>query len=147
MTLSPLGLDLIKRFEGLRLDAYLCPAGVWTIGYGHTDGVQPGMRITAAGAEEFLASDVATVETGLAAVVRVPLTQGQWDALVSLSFNLAGGPAGLPRVCPRLVACLRSGDYRGAAAEFLDVDRDTAGQVLPGLARRRLAESRMFLGE
>lgn len=91
MQASPAAIDLIKRFESLRLEAYLCPAGVWTIGWGHTAGVCPGMRIAAAQAEAYLRGDIAQVESSLPSAIRVPLTQGQHDALVSLCFNLRGG--------------------------------------------------------
>lgn len=145
MTLSPAGIDLIKRFESLQLDAYRCPAGVWTIGWGHTAGVRQGMRITADLAEAFLRGDIEQVERDLAAVIHAPLTQGQHDALVSLCFNLRGGARGLPSIAPRLVAKIGGGDYAGAAAEFLDIDRAN-GQVLPGLVRRREAERTLFMG-
>lgn len=145
MTISPAGVDLIKRFESLRLEAYRCPAGVWTIGWGHTAGVADGMRITEERAEELLRRDIEQVVGGLPAVILVPLTQGQYDALVSLCFNLRGGAQRLPSIAPRLVARINAGDYAGAAAELLDIDRAN-GQVLPGLVRRREAERAMFLG-
>jgi lysozyme len=145
MTSSLAGVDLIKRFESLRLDAYLCPAGVWTIGWGHTAGVREGMRITGDLAEGFLRGDIEQVEQDLAAVIHAPLTQGQHDALVSLCFNLAGGARRLPSIAPRLVAKINGGDYAAAAAEFLDIDRAN-GRVLPGLSRRREAERALFAG-
>ena len=136
---------MIKQFESLRLDAYLCPAGVWTIGWGHTVGVRSGMRITEEIAEDFLLRDVAQVEHGLALVIRVPLTQGQHDALVSLCFNLRGGAPRLPSIAPRLVSKILVGNYAGAADELLDIDRAN-GEVLPGLVRRRVAERALFVG-
>jgi lysozyme len=143
MTASPAAIDLIKRFESLRLDSYRCPAGVWTIGWGHTAGVREGMRITEEFAEELLRRDIAQVERGLAPVIRAPLTQGQYDALVSLCFNLAGGSQRLPGIAPHLVEKLNGGDSTGAAVELLDIDRAN-GQVLPGLQRRREAERALF---
>ncbi len=145
MQISQAGIDLIKSFESLRLEAYLCPAGVWTIGWGHTAGVLPGDRTDEAGAEEFLQSDIATVEAALPKVIRVPLSQGQWDALTSLGFNLAGGPAAFPHVAPKMTAFLNAGNFAAAADEMLDIDRDIKGHVLPGLARRRQAERALFL--
>ena len=142
---SAAAIDLIKRFESLSLEAYLCPARVWTIGWGHTAGVQAGQTITAERAEELLQADVAAVEAGLPKVIHAPLTQGQWDALVSLCFNLRGGAVALPRIAPHLVAKLNAGDTAGAAAEFLDINR-AGGQVLAGLTRRREAERELFLG-
>jgi lysozyme len=142
--------DLIKRFESLKLKAYRCPAGVWTIGWGHTGSpghpVEAGDRITEEAAGELLAADVARVELDLPKVVGVPLNQNQWDALVSLCFNLRGGALGLPRIAPRLFAKLNSGDYAGASREMLDIDRAN-GKVLPGLARRRAAERELFVSE
>jgi lysozyme len=142
---SRTALDLIKSFEGLRLEAYLCPAHVWTIGWGHTAGVKAGDSITAERAEELLEADVAQVEADLPKVIHAPLTQGQWDALVSLCFNLRGGALGLARLAPHLVARVNTGDMAGAAAQLLDINR-AGGQVLPGLTRRREAERELFLG-
>jgi lysozyme len=141
---SAAAFELIKRFEGLRLDAYLCPAGVWTIGWGHTAEVRPGDSISPQRAEELLAADVARVEADLPKVIHAALTQGQWDALASLCFNLRGGAQGLARLAPHLLAKINAGDYAGAADEFLDINR-AAGRVLPGLTRRREAERSHFL--
>jgi len=146
MRISPAGIDLIKGFESLALDAYRCPAGVWTIGWGHTRGAQPGMHISRERAEELLAEDVAEVERGLPSAVHVNLTQGQWDALVSLCFNLCGGAERLPKTCPHLVASLNAGDFAGAAQQFLNINHAADGTVLPGLTRRREAERKLFLG-
>jgi lysozyme len=144
MKASQAAIDLIKRFESLELEAYLCPAGAWTIGWGHTAGVRPGMRITQQHAEELLGLDIEEVERDLASVIHAPLTQGQHDALVSLCFNLKGGPRQLPKVAPKLVFKVNSGDYAGAALEFLDINHAN-GAVLPGLTRRREAERELFL--
>jgi lysozyme len=144
MTTSPAAINLIKRFESLRLDAYLCPAGVWTVGWGHTAGVREGLRITEEMAEEFLCRDIQQAVSGLSTVILAPLTQGQYDALVSLCFNLRGGAQRLSSIAPRLVAKINSGDVAGAAGELLDIDRAN-GEVLPGLVRRRQAERAMFV--
>lgn len=141
---SKAAIDLIKRSEGLYLDAYLCPAGVPTIGYGHTAGVHLGQRITAPFADVLLAQDVEAVERDLALMLHVPVTQGQWDALVSLCFNLAGGPRALPRKAPHLWADLQAGKVPEAAHEFLDMDH-AGGVELAGLKTRRQAESALFL--
>jgi lysozyme len=145
METSQVGIELIKQFEALRLEAYLCPAAFWTIGWGHTANVTEGMRITESQAEEFLRADIRQVEAAIPAVIRVPLTQGQHDALVSLCFNLRGGAQRLARIAPRLVAKINSGDAAGAAGEFLDINRAN-GVVLPGLSRRREAERALFVG-
>ena len=145
MKASPAAIDLINRFESLALEAYLCPARAWTIGWGHTAGVQPGMRITEQHAEELLSLDIEEVERGLASVIHAPLTEGQNDALVSLCFNLKGGPRQLPKVAPKLVSKINSGDYPAAALELLDINHAN-GAVLLGLTRRREAERDLFLG-
>jgi lysozyme len=144
MKASQAAVDLIKRFEALRLEAYLCPAGVRTIGWGHTEGVQPGQRINAGDAEELLAKDIAQVESDLAQVIAVPLTQGEYDALVSLCFNLRGGARRLPRIAPKLVNKLRAGDRFGASIELLDMNR-VNGEPMLGLTRRREAERAVFV--
>ncbi|MFN7608707.1 MAG: lysozyme, partial [Ralstonia sp.] len=92
MKTSAAGIALIKEHEGKRLKAYLCPAGVWTIGYGHTTGagspsVQKGMTITEAEADAIFARDIGAFERGVLRLVKVPLAQGQFDALVSFEFN------------------------------------------------------------
>jgi lysozyme len=145
MNVSPAGIDLIKSFESLQLEAYRCPAGVWTIGWGHTRGVEAGMRITEERATELLAEDIGEVERELPHVIRVSLTQGQWDALVSLGFNLCGGAAGLPKTCPHLLASVNAGDFAAAAEQLLNINHAANGKVLPGLTRRREAERRLFL--
>jgi lysozyme len=144
MIYSPAAINLIKQFESLRLEAYQCPARVWTIGWGHTAGVREGLRITPELAEEFLRSDLELMEKGLPSVLHVPLTQGQHDALISLCFNLRDGAQRLPAIAPHLVAKINRGDMQGAADELLDIDRAN-GRVLPGLVRRRQAERELFV--
>ena len=88
MKTSQRGIDLIRQFEGERLSAYLCPAGIPTIGVGHTGpDVHMGMRITAAQSEALLKQDLAKFETGVEKLVTHPITQDQFDALVSFSFR------------------------------------------------------------
>ena len=90
MRTSDRGIALIKSFEGCRLTAYLCPSGVWTIGYGHTAGVQKGQVITQAQADAFLASDLQKYEKYVTATGLV-LNQNQFDALVSFTYNCGNG--------------------------------------------------------
>ncbi|PSB66784.1 muraminidase, partial [filamentous cyanobacterium CCP1] len=85
------GLRLLKAFEGLRLEAYLDPVGVWTIGYGTTSGVFPGMRITEAQAEAFLRRDLARFERAVSDLITVPLNEDQYSALVSFTYNVGEG--------------------------------------------------------
>ena len=130
---------LVKEFEGLRLEAYLCPAGVPTIGYGHTSDVRLGTRISAEQADRFLTVDLERVRRQLASAVKVPVTRGQFIALLSLGFNVGD----VARKCPRLMAALNRGDVMTAAREFLDVCT-VKGKVLPGLVRRRAREAEVF---
>ena len=115
MKTSPKGISLIKEFEGLSLDAYLCSAGVLTIGYGHTGGIQKGDKITAKKAEELLQDDLKKFENGVLRLVRVPLNQNQFDALVSFAFNLGVGNLGKSA----LLRKLNDHDFKGAASEFV----------------------------
>ena len=91
MNISNQGIEFIKKHEGLRLTAYRCTSNVLTIGYGHTGGVKAGQTITAAKAEEFLRSDLLAAETAVNTLVKVELSQHQYDALVSFTFNVGAG--------------------------------------------------------
>ncbi len=139
------GLALIRRFEGLRLEAYRDSAGIWTIGYGHTAQAGrptpgPGMRITRAEADALLARDLGKYEAAVtAALTRLP-SRNQFDAMVSLCFNI--GPGNFTR--SGVVRAFNAGDDRQAADLFLVWNR-AAGRVLPGLTRRRQGEKRLFL--
>ncbi len=144
MRTSQRGIDLIKRYEGLSLTAYPDPATggePWTIGYGTTAGVRPGMTISSARAEEMLHADLAQFETAVDRLVTVPLKQHQFDALVSFTYNLGEGNLR----SSTLLKKLNAGDYAGAAAQF---ERwvTAAGKPLPGLVKRRAAERAMFEG-
>lgn len=142
MHISETGLALIRQFEGLRLSAYRCPAGIPTIGYGSTAGVKMGQSITAERAEQLLREDVRQFEAAVSRLVKVPLTQGQFDALTSFAFNL--GAKALEK--STLLRLLNAGDYSGAAAQF---DRwvYASGKKLSGLVKRRAAERALFEGE
>jgi lysozyme len=141
-------LALIKSCEALRLTAYKpthLPNEPWTIGYGHTDGVEQGMTITEQVADALLAVDARAVENALDPLLRgLVVTQGMYDALVSLTFNLRGGPRALPHAAPKLYAALRSGQKQAAAAQFLDMDHEN-GVVLAGLKARREKEAALYL--
>lgn len=142
LTLSPAGLALLQKFEGLRLEAYKDAAGVWTIGYGHTGpDVVEGKKITKEEALDLLRQDVSKYETCVRENVRVPLTQNQFDALVIFAFNV--GCAAFEN--STLLRLLNQKDYVGAAAEFAKWHK-AKGRPLEGLLRRRLEEMRLFLG-
>jgi lysozyme len=135
------GIALIRHFEGCRLDAYLCPAGVWTIGYGHTKGVKEGETIDQEAAEAFLIEDLEEFEGYVTEMVEVPLSQSQFDALVSWTFNL--GPGNLER--STLLAKLNQREYTDVPFEIKRWTR-AGGVILPGLVKRRDAEAALFEG-
>ncbi|MGR2663680.1 lysozyme [Chromobacterium haemolyticum] len=140
MKTSDAGITLVKSSEGLKLVAYKCPAGIWTNGYGHTGpDVTPGMVITQAQADALLARDLERFEAGVARLVKVPLNQNQFDALVSFSYNLGLGAL----QGSTLLRLLNAGDYAGAAAQFPRWNK-AGGKELPGLTRRRTAEQSLF---
>lgn len=136
------GLDLIKSFEGLRLAAYRCPAGVWTIGYGHTGpNVKPGLRITLAEAEALLKGDLDRFESGVeSAIGPASTTANQFSAMVSLAFNIGLGAFQRSTV----LRMHRAGNRQRAAAAFLLWVKG-GGRTLPGLVRRRTAERALYL--
>ena len=136
--------DFIAEYEGLRLNSYRCAAGVLTIGYGHTAGVKEGDSITLEKAVSFLDADIRSVARYLARFVNHEVTEGQFVALISLGFNL--GAQKMVRTCPKLMMALNTGDISAAAREFLDCDK-AGGKRLPGLTRRRKAESELFLSD
>lgn len=134
-------IDIIKKHEGLRLEAYLpTPNDVWTIGYGHTHTTKQGMRITEAQAEALLRKDIAWVEEAVNKFVVVPLTQNQFDALASFVFNVGEGAFSKST----LLRLLNSGDYEGAANQFLRWNKQK-GRILKGLTKRREEERKLFL--
>ena len=132
------GLALIKQYEGCRLAAYRCAAGVWTIGYGHTAGVHSGMTITQAQADAYLQQDIAKFEGYVNNPAYVPITaklnQNQFDALTSFAFNLGAG--NLRKLC--------KGRTAAQIARAMPSYNKAAGKVLAGLTRRRKAEQALF---
>lgn len=145
MQISNKGIELIKRFEGLELKAYQDPVGVWTIGYGWTQPVDgkkigPGMVIDQVTADRLLKCGVVQFEQGVNQLVKVRITQGQFDALVSFAYNL-----GLRSLSTStLLRKLNSGDKQGAANEF-GKWVNAGGVKLAGLVKRRSAERELFL--
>lgn len=148
MHISSQGIDLIQNYEGLRTTAYkpLKKESGWTIGYGHHGpDVKPGMVCTEQWAYEQLKRDLRQVEHQLISALNayeIEVTQGQFDALCSLLFNLSGGIRRLIKF--KLWAKLKAGDVRGAANEFLDINK-AGGVEVKGLTLRRRAEARLFL--
>lgn len=139
MKTSPKGIALIKEFEGLRLKAYKCPGGVWTIGYGHTAGVRPEMVITEAQAEDFLREDLFSCENAVNNQ-KLSINQNQFDALVSLIYNI--GIGNFQKSTLLCKARVNPND-NSIMDEFLKWVY-SKGRVLPGLQRRRLAEMKLY---
>lgn len=138
-TISSAGINFIKRWEGFRSNAYICPGNVLTIGYGHTKSVVPGQRITEYEGEQLLKQDLQRFERAVNDLVTVPINQKQFDALVSFAFNC--GNSALAR--STLLRRLNEGRYDLAAKEFYKWVY--AGKKrLPGLVTRRREESQMF---
>jgi lysozyme len=147
MKISDNGLELVKSFEGYltrqsdgSCKAYKCPAGVWTCGWGCTEGVTPNTLWTEAEATAALRSEMDKHEAAVLRLVKVPITQSQFDALVSFSYNC--GSTALAK--STLLRHLNSGDPVRAASHFADYKR-AGGKVLAGLVRRRAAEAGLFM--
>lgn len=138
---KPIGkeaLEMIKQFEGCRLTAYKCPAGVWTIGYGHTAGVKEGQTITQAQADAYLISDCQKFADYVDNPAYVPITasinDNQRDALISFAFNCGAG--GLKTLC--------KGRTAAQISSAILLYNKAGGTVLPGLVKRRKAEQELF---
>ena len=139
MKTSPKGIALIKEFEGLRLKAYLCPGGVWTIGYGLTAGVKPGMVISEAQAEEYLKADLIAFERYLNGLGLV-INQNQFDALVSFIYNVGTGNFYSSTLLRKVRANPQDNSIMDEFLRWVY----SKGRVLPGLQRRRLAEMKLY---
>lgn len=137
---SELGLALIRRFEGCRVKAYQCPAKVWTIGYGHTKTAKPGMQISLAEANHLLQQDVEIFEQAVSKLVKVPINQNQFDALVSFTFNVGTNAF----ANSTLLAALNRKNYSVAADQFLRWSK-VGNTTLKGLLDRRIEERKLFL--
>lgn len=137
MKTSDAGLNLIKKYEGCHLTAYKCPSGVWTIGYGHTYNVKEGQTITQAQADDFLRSDLRNSEKYVEVYNAIyHFTQGQWDALVSFTYNCGAGN----------LKKLVNGGMRTIheISEAIPSYNKSRGVVLKGLVKRRADEKAMF---
>ena len=139
MKCSQEGLELIKKFEGCKLKSYKCPAGVWTIGYGHTEDVKEGDIVSPQEADKLLRADVFKFEEYVADNVTVKLTQNQFDALVTWTFNLGVGNLRNSTMLKKL----NNADYTSVPFEMKRWNK-AGGKTLDGLVRRRQAESLLF---
>lgn len=142
MGISEEGKNLIKKFEGCELDAYKCAAGVWTIGYGHIKTAVEGMKIDQATANELFDEEIAEYENYVNTAVNVPLSQNQFDALVSWVFNLGNGNLN----ASTMLKVINSGDHAGVPAQIKRWNK-AGGKVLDGLIRRREAEALLYEGK
>ena len=141
MKTSAEGTALIKKFEGCELEAYQCSANVWTIGYGHTKGVEKGDTISKEEAEEMLVEELHEYENYVNEYVNVALSQNQFDALVSWVYNL--GPANLK--ASTMLKVLNDGKYEDVPYQMKRWNK-AGGKVLDGLVRRREAEALLYQG-
>ena len=138
-TIGPKGLALVKRWEGLKLKAYLCPAKVWTVGYGSTGKhVKPGLTLTEPEAEALLRKDLARFEKKVASLARAP-TQEQFDAMVALAFNI--GEDGFER--SSVLRAHNAKDFVRAERSF-EMWNKAGGRVLKGLVNRRADEAALY---
>lgn len=141
MQISQAGIELIKRFEGCRLSAYLDPIDVPTIGYGHTEGVKMGDKITQEQADKLLAKDVQVRVDAVNAILIKPVTQGQFDALVSFAYNVGVGNL----LKSTMMKMINRGQAEDAGSQLLLWDK-AGGRTYPGLTRRRKAELALYEG-
>jgi lysozyme len=139
VNISQVGINLIKSFEGCRLNSYQDVGGVWTIGYGHTSNVHANMSITQQQADAFLEQDLQRFSQAVSSAVKVPLNQYQFDALVSFCYNVGVTAFTTSSLLQRL----NRGDYSGACSE-LDLWIHAGGKVVQGLVNRRNAEQVLF---
>jgi lysozyme len=139
MKVSNSGILLIKKHEGFRNKAYKCPAGVWTIGYGHTSGVREGMIITEAQGEAFLKQDILTAENEVSRQLK-NIGQNQFDALVSFTYNVGTGNFRGSTLLKKIKINPNDSTIRGEFAKW----NKGGGTVLPGLTKRRNEEAELY---
>ena len=142
MKTSAEGVALIKKFEGCKLNSYLCSGDVWTFGYGHTRGVKEGSSCTQEQADEMLVDDLFEFEKYVHKYVNVPLDQNQFDALVAWTFNL--GPTNLRE--STLLKRVNEERFSDVPTEIRRWNR-ASGEVVQGLVRRRAAEALLWQGQ
>lgn len=138
-TINAAGLALVRRYEGLRLEAYQDTSGIWTIGYGHTQGVKPDDSVSIAQAEQFLEADLTEAERVVRRLVKVPLTDNQFSALVSFVFNEGEGAFARSTLLRKL-----NEGGRGLVPAYLKSWIFDNGKVLQGLVKRRAAEADLW---
>lgn len=141
MKINQRGLDVIKSFEGCKLSAYLCPAKVWTIGYGHTGaGVKQGMNISLTQADDLLKKDLAKFEDGVTNLVTNVINENQFSALVSFAYNCGLGNLKSSTLLRKLNINPQDITIKNEFAKW----NKAAGKELAGLSRRRKVESELY---
>ena len=137
------GIDIIKQSEGCRLKAYKCPAGVWTIGYGHTKGVTPNSVFQSQDeAEQLLIKDLIEYSSAVEALIVVPLNDNQFSSLVSFTYNVGIGALKNSTLRKKL----NTGDYKSVPEQMIKWTKG-GGKILPGLVQRRNLEIELFRKE
>jgi len=139
MQTSEKGKEFIKHFEGCKLEAYQCSGDVWTIGCGHTRGVEEGDKISKKQADALLSADIEMVETHVQRLITVDLNQSQWDAIVSWCFNLGCGNLR----ASTMLQVINSGDLDKVSEQIIRWDK-VGKKAVAGLTRRRKAEADLF---
>lgn len=134
------GIELIKKYESCRLEAYKCPAGVWTIGYGHTDGVKEGMKITQKEADAMLLDDIRLYEKQTKALLKVKVNENQFAALTSFCFNLGAGNLKNSTLLKKVNANPNDPTIAGEFAKWVF----SKGVILNGLVKRRSEEADLY---
>lgn len=138
---TPNAINVIKKYEGLRLKAYKCPRGKWTIGYGHTKGVKPGQVITEKHATKLLMQDIAIFEKGVKRILKRKYTAGQLDSFVSLCYNM--GIYGCQKT--KMIKLFNRGKIKQAGKYFTKYSY-AGRKFLRGLKKRRLDERNLYYG-
>lgn len=140
MKINKEGLSIIKKYEGLKLQSYLCPAKVWTIAYGHTKDVKEGMVITKEQADKLLIEDIINFELGVSKLVHSVINENQFSALVSFAFNL--GLANLKR--STLLKKVNANPNDTTIKNEFSKWNKCGGKILAGLIKRRESEAELF---
>lgn len=143
MKTSQKGIDLIKKHEGCKLEAYLCPAGVPSIGYGHTKNVFLGTTITQAEAEALLREDLSYCESAVIRLVKKPINQNQFDALVSFVFNIGEGKFKTSTLLKVINNDPNDYAIKPQFQRWIFAD----GKTLPGLIDRRNEEAKLYFSK
>ena len=136
-------VDIIKKFEGCELTSYKDSGGIWTIGYGHTLGVIPGMTITQEQAEEYLREDLQDIEPKVSELITTTINNNQYSAILSFVYNVGIGNFKASTLL-KVISSTNTDDETAIATQFMRWDHDADGTVLAGLQARRRAEASLY---